>query len=276
MRKFIAMCIVCALCCFISVPAWADEDSLYEGFYPVMTMEATTIKGGLNHCLGTDGGLSIYGWIYDSTDVSKTLTVLIYIENNVYSLQANKYRPDAHEVYGCGEYHGIKHDIAVTERGEHTVTVYALNANKTDTLLLGSYTVTISEPEIIPTATPTATPTPTPTPSPSPSPTPVVTPSLTPATPTATPEPTMTPAPTATPTSYPHGVGREDLDGAETVINDAQGLLDGVYDVLPHLNPGVVGFMGALNTVYPWWFNVAFGLGLTLSIVIVMVKFMWK
>lgn len=87
---------------------------------------------------------------------------------------------------------------------------------------------------------------------------------------------TETVEPTATPEPTPQAVGREDLDGADDIINDAGDALDAVYDLLPDLRPGVLGFMRGLNSVYPWWFTTAFVLWLTLTIFMVFLRFLWR
>lgn len=87
---------------------------------------------------------------------------------------------------------------------------------------------------------------------------------------------TETVEPTATPEPTPQAVGREDLDGADDIINDAGDALDSVYDYLPDLSPGVLSFMGAVAELLPSWFVLAFCLWLVFCIVLLLLRFLWN
>ena len=89
----------------------------------------------------------------------------------------------------------------------------------------------------------------------------------------ATPAPTLAP----TPTPDPRLVYEEDLEGADGTISDAQGMLDGIYDNLPELNGGVVGFMGVLiRNVLPTCFISVFTVWMILRAFSVFLRFLWQ
>lgn len=134
-----------------------------------------------------------------------------------------------------------------------------------------SYTGNYLEAPATPTPTPTVTP--SPTPAVTPSPTPVVTPQPT-AGPTAAPTPIPTPKPTATP--HPHKIDREDLDGADHVLDQGRDTLNDVYDYMPEIGSGVIGFMGACVQLLPPWFVGCICLSLILSLFIIFVRFLWQ
>lgn len=67
-----------------------------------------------------------------------------------------------------------------------------------------------------------------------------------------------------------------DLDGSEVIIQDAAGLLDSVFDYLPSLNTGVLGFMAATTQLLPDWFVTSITISLILSIFIIFLRFLWQ
>lgn len=79
-----------------------------------------------------------------------------------------------------------------------------------------------------------------------------------------------------TPTPDPALVYADDLEGADGTISDAQGMLDGIYDILPELNSGVLGFMAATVQLLPDWFTAAFSLSLIFSIFVIFLRFLWQ
>ena len=68
----------------------------------------------------------------------------------------------------------------------------------------------------------------------------------------------------------------QSMDGADDLVNDAVGALDGVYENLPDLEPGVLGFLSGVVGLFPSWFVVAVCLSLTFSIVTLLLKFLWS
>lgn len=262
-KKITALLLGVVLCCGMALPTWADYQIWISE--PVMTLDYDDLYAyAMIHFGAVDSGVHFKGYAYAHNGYTP-IYVLIY-KSDLDGSNRELIAVNRSNVSGLGPAHapdtGFDFVAPVTAVGTYMFTIVfetTVDDDKSDARTWSSLQLTVSE----------VTPTPTPTPTVTPTATPDV---------TATPEPesTITPEPTATPTPYPHGVGREDLEGTETVLDDAQGLLDTIYDILPKLSPGVLGFMGGLNTVYPWWFNVAFGLGLTLGIALILVRFMWK
>lgn len=141
---------------------------------------------------------------------------------------------------------------------------------------LSTPAVTLGDPAAPSSMVPVSTPTPTPTPTATPVVTPAPTPVIPTTTPIVTPVPTASPAPTARPTLPPYAVNPDDLDGADGAINDAQTMLDGVYDNLPELSGGVLGFMGATVQLLPDWFVAVICLDLILAVFIIFLRFLWQ
>lgn len=77
-------------------------------------------------------------------------------------------------------------------------------------------------------------------------------------------------------TVQPAAVDSNDLDGAEDIVNDAGDALDGIYDYLPELSPGVAAFMAAVSASFPSWFTAAIAVSLTLSLCVILVRFLWS
>lgn len=93
---------------------------------------------------------------------------------------------------------------------------------------------------------------------------------------TAWAEATSEPTPIPMPTPDPSLVYSEDLNGADGTITDAQSMLNGVYDNLPELSGGVLGFMGATVQLMPSWFVAAICLSMILSAFIIFLRFLWQ
>ena len=96
------------------------------------------------------GGLySVYvkGWAFDRDDVNASLEIHVYVGGrHVKTLTANTGRPDVHDVFGTGVYHGfeatfeVPHDLT----GNQEVRVYALNIHSGSNTDLGARVVNIA------------------------------------------------------------------------------------------------------------------------------------
>ncbi|MBR2528039.1 MAG: GBS Bsp-like repeat-containing protein [Blautia sp.] len=62
---------------------------------------------------GGEGTVSVAGWAFDPDNPSQSLGIHVYLQDEAGeihwagSLEANQERPDVHEAYGCGLYHGF-------------------------------------------------------------------------------------------------------------------------------------------------------------------------
>lgn len=273
MRKFIAMCIVCVLCCFIAVPAWADGQGnvVVNNCWMPLDLSGAYVYN-IEETYGVSGGVYIKGYLFVSASVEKLCVVDVYRDGDFSTglylgrLNADVYRLDVAEWYDISNpYVGFDGTLPLNQTGTYDLYLYGIvDDSSYAPALLGSINVTVDELSATPTPTPTS------------SPTPVVTPSPTPTTPTVTPEPTATPSPTPSPTPNPYAVDPEDLNGAGTTISDAESLLDSIYDNLPELNSGVLGFMAATMQLVPTWFVAAITLSLILSAFVIFLRFLWQ
>ena len=81
-----------------------------------------------------DGGFTIKGWSYDKNDISKAITIQIYIggdrgnqEAEIHTITANKLRTDIGDTYDCGNYHGFEDTIYTNKSGQQVINIYAIN-----------------------------------------------------------------------------------------------------------------------------------------------------
>lgn len=97
----------------------------------------------------SEGNLFLGGWVYDKDDLNSSIWLHIYVGGAagtgvpVYFVQANAYRPDVHNAYGVGNYHGFHNTLSVTPRGEKTVYVYAINIGSGENVLIGKKNVNL-------------------------------------------------------------------------------------------------------------------------------------
>lgn len=95
---------------------------------------------------------SIRGWAFDEDDTNANLEIHVYVDG-VYAgcCVANTSRPDVHNVYGCGNYHGFSATIPydVSSTGMHTVEVYAIDSNGSGpNTKMGSWQIEIEDKEL--------------------------------------------------------------------------------------------------------------------------------
>ena len=109
-------------------------------------------SGVLDSVSGGVQSISIKGWAFDRDDLSKALSIHVYIGGPAGSsaaafvggLTANKYREDVAKTYpGVGDYHGYEGTFPTSKTGTQTVYVYAINVGSGANVLLGTKTVTI-------------------------------------------------------------------------------------------------------------------------------------
>ena len=97
------------------------------------------------------GTITIRGWAFDRDDLSKALTIHVYVGGPAgsgapsYEITANKLRTDVNTVFpGVGNNHGYSETIRVSKTGSQTVYIYAINTGGgTNNPLIGTKTVTI-------------------------------------------------------------------------------------------------------------------------------------
>lgn len=90
-------------------------------------------QGCLDIVEGGTGTVRVRGWAFDRDNMGTGLDVHVYIGGPAgsgaegHAIKANTYRPDVHNVYGCGSYHGFDATISTGVTGNKTVYVYAIN-----------------------------------------------------------------------------------------------------------------------------------------------------
>ena len=92
----------------------------------------------------SDGTILVWGWAFDLDDVSAAVDIHIYIDGSTYIGKgvANSSRPDVNSVYGVGDMHGYDFSVNTDLRGEHTISVWAVDG--THSTKLGEKNVVIS------------------------------------------------------------------------------------------------------------------------------------
>lgn len=108
--------------------------------------------GYVDSISGGTGVIKIRGWAFDTDDINAQLNIHVYIggpagDQNAEGIgwvTANTYRPDVHNVYGCGQYHGYDVTIPTTKTGTQNIYIYAINVGIGNNILIGSGTVYIA------------------------------------------------------------------------------------------------------------------------------------
>ncbi len=77
----------------------------------------------------------IEGWAFDSSDISETMVIDVYIGGQpgnpnaeIHSFSAESLREDVDECYQCGKNHGFSERIATDKKGDNEIYVYVVNA----------------------------------------------------------------------------------------------------------------------------------------------------
>lgn len=108
--------------------------------------------GSLDYISAESGTLVLYGWALDEDAASQALDIHVYVGGPAgssapcYSLKADRERRDVQTTYNLGANHGFSEHLPVTERGQYTIYVYAINANDGENTLLGSKNLLIQTP----------------------------------------------------------------------------------------------------------------------------------
>ena len=92
------------------------------------------------------GKLHVAGWAFDRDDVNASLKIHIYV-GGVFAgeISAWKGRADVNGSFpGIGDYHGFEEVIEISQSGNQTVDVYAINVGGGSNIHIGSATVTIA------------------------------------------------------------------------------------------------------------------------------------
>ena len=97
------------------------------------------------------GQITLRGWAFDRDSMGTALTLHVYVGGPAgspnasgYVITANTYRPDVHNVFQTGSYHGFDCTINVNKFGNQEVYVYAINAGAGSTNpMIGTRTVAI-------------------------------------------------------------------------------------------------------------------------------------
>ena len=90
--------------------------------------------------------ITVYGWAFDTDDVSRSVKIQVYLGNTfIGEAVADVSREDVDAFYGAGEYHGYEFSCAIPSgcTGEQTVTIYALDTETDALVSLGSAEVEI-------------------------------------------------------------------------------------------------------------------------------------
>lgn len=108
-------------------------------------------EGSADSAVGGTGSVTVSGWAFDRDDVSKAVTIHVYIGGPtgsgapVYGITANKERTDVGNAYGTGNYHGYYETITTDLFGTQTLYFYAIGIGEGGNTFLGTKTVTIKK-----------------------------------------------------------------------------------------------------------------------------------
>lgn len=110
-------------------------------------------QGSFDGAAGGAGTVSVSGWAFDRDNLSRSLSIHVYIGGPAGSgapchiIKANKERTDVGTAYpGVGNYHGYNETITTDKTGTQEIYVYAINEeNGNNNPLLGHKTVTIEK-----------------------------------------------------------------------------------------------------------------------------------
>lgn len=107
-------------------------------------------QGSFDGVAGGEGTVTVSGWAFDRDDLSKALSIHVYVGGAAgtgapcYPIKADKERKDVEKDYpGVGNYHGFSETLSVNQTGTQEIYVYAINEGGTYHPLLGHKTVTI-------------------------------------------------------------------------------------------------------------------------------------
>ena len=67
-----------------------------------------------------------------------------------------------------------------------------------------------------------------------------------------------------------------EFDGADSVVGDVNKTIDSAYDNMPLQDSGVLSFMAGVTSAIPLEFVYAIVLSLVLSVVLLLLKFLWN
>lgn len=132
------------------VQAYVDNASTWERFN--INIIAHQPEGCIDSIISnTPGTITLRGWCFDRDDLN-ALQIHVYVGGPAgdpnakgYVITADTYRPDVHQVFGTGEYHGFDATLSVDKTGTQDVYVYAINAGAGNTNpMIGTNKITIA------------------------------------------------------------------------------------------------------------------------------------
>lgn len=138
--------------CTITTISVSQITSLSSGFLGYVYLGSTSHNpiGHVDSASGGAGTISLAGWAVDEDASNTPIEVHVYVGGEAgsgapgYNLgQASVNRPGL----GWGDNHGFNKTVSVTPRGQKTIYVYAINIGGGNNTIIGTKTVTITEPD---------------------------------------------------------------------------------------------------------------------------------
>lgn len=93
-------------------------------------------NGNVETIEGRTGAIYLRGWAYDALHTSTVCNIEVHVKSDnaynavMYTIRADKYRPDVDNSYHTGKYHGFEATIPVQNSGNAEVSVYVKNAGR--------------------------------------------------------------------------------------------------------------------------------------------------
>lgn len=95
------------------------------------------------------GVISTRGWAFDSDEPSRFVAIHVYVGGYGTNIgEARLHRPDVHQVYGTGEYHGFDATFDVPVVGDLAWEVYGIDTQGGPPALIGNGRVFVADPTI--------------------------------------------------------------------------------------------------------------------------------
>jgi len=118
----------------VNVGAGSTNPFIGKCSLSIPNSSASNIKGYSDIICGEENAVFVEGWAFDKNDISKTITIDVYIGGQpgdvgaeMHKITADKLRADVNNAYQCGKYHGFLEAIYTDKIGIQPVYIYAVN-----------------------------------------------------------------------------------------------------------------------------------------------------
>lgn len=134
--------------------SYSMSDSYILGYGTINYNLGKNPDGCVDFCQSRQAGkIWVRGWAFDADSSQTSIQVHVYIGGEAgangaegHVIMANTSRPDVNSAYGIVGNHGFDTTITTSKRGSQVVYLYAINVGAGSNVMLGHYTVNISNP----------------------------------------------------------------------------------------------------------------------------------